>query len=396
MSTQIAQTTDASKDPKDAVQEALAQVNALTLSDMTSKLKAYPSMDMTDILAHTLKTYPTLRKVFRDSALQSLKSVSDSANAPNPPADPRDNYQIPSDAKVIRPLDAAVMRAIQMDSTANGATSDLSTVIQQLNERVACSEIIWQLGSTAVLGLDSQLVIKLENGIDVDHIPMIDHLKQHAPQLPIPAIHGILQQADSRRSFIFMSRAPGVPLSSIWKSMNGEQKASIKDQLNTIVAKFRSIPAPPSEDPRAVLGGGNPRRCKDTRRDICIADGPISNEAEFNAFISSRPRRTITGQITMIRSYLTTDHNVVMTHGDLHPRNIMVSITPGNPDVITITAILGWEMCGWYPEYWEYVKALNTVTPRDGFGDWYAYLPPNIGVWPKEHAVDTMLSRWHG
>lgn len=63
---------------------------------------------------------------------------------------------------------------------------------------------------------------------------------------------------------------------------------------------------------------------------------------------------------------------------------------------VTITAIIDWEMCGWYPEYWEYVKALNTITPRGDFGDWWAYLPQKIGVWPREHAVDSMLSRWYG
>lgn len=53
-------------------------------------------------------------------------------------------------------------------------------------------------------------------------------------------------------------------------------------------------------------------------------------------------------------------------------------------------------MCGWYPEYWGYVKALHTVAPGDDFGDWWSYLPPVIGIWPEEHAVDLMLSRWHG
>jgi hypothetical protein len=106
----------------------------------------------------------------------------------------------------------------------------------------------------------------------------------------------------------------------------------------------------------------------------------------------------------MIRSYLKTGHEIVLTHGDLHPRNIMVSIMPNDlsdkseatPGVFIVTGLLDWEMCGWYPEYWEYVKALHTITPGDGFDDWYACLPPAIGVWPGEHAVDVMLSRWHG
>ncbi|KAL2833621.1 hypothetical protein BJY01DRAFT_225003 [Aspergillus pseudoustus] len=395
----MAQPSDASTHLKDVEHEALAQVNALLLKDISSKLKAYPSMDLTDILQQKLKTYPALRQVFRDSALQSLEATSDSVKAPSPPADPRDEYRIPLNVEIIRPLGPAVLQTVQLDLTAD--PDDLSAVLPQLNGLVSSSEKIWQLGSTAVLGLDSQLVMKAGRGIDIDHIAIIDYLRQHAPQqLPIPAIHGILHHADSERFFVFMSRAPGVPLDSKWKSLTAEQKVPIRDQLDTIVATFRSIPVQPSEEnPRTVLGGGNPRRCKDARRDIRVSDEPISNEAEFNAFISSNPRRSDTAYISMVRSYLTTDHKIVMTHGDLHPRNIMVSITPGEPgkvDHVTITALLDWEMCGWYPEYWEYVKALNTITLRDGFDDWYAYLPPSIGVWPREHAVDIMLSRWHG
>ncbi|KAL4806379.1 hypothetical protein BDV18DRAFT_160448 [Aspergillus unguis] len=45
---------------------------------------------------------------------------------------------------------------------------------------------------------------------------------------------------------------------------------------------------------------------------------------------------------------------------------------------VTVSGIVDWEMCGWYPGYWEYVKALHTIIPRDPYGDWYAYLPPSI------------------
>lgn len=92
-----------------------------------------------------------------------------------------------------------------------------------------------------------------------------------------------------------------------------------------------------------------------------------------------------------------------MTHGDLHPRNIMVvesrddsSRDPSAASRIEITGLLEWEMCGYCPEYWEYVKALHTVGPGDECDDWWAYLPLSIGIWPKEYAVDLLISRWRG
>ncbi|PWY75653.1 hypothetical protein BO83DRAFT_387670 [Aspergillus eucalypticola CBS 122712] len=57
----------------------------------------------------------------------------------------------------------------------------------------------------------------------------------------------------------------------------------------------------------------------------------------------------------------------------------------------TITGIIYWETCGWYPEYWHYLKALNTIFPGCDCEDWWEYLPITIGVWPKEHAVDLIF-----
>jgi aminoglycoside phosphotransferase (APT) family kinase protein len=52
-----------------------------------------------------------------------------------------------------------------------------------------------------------------------------------------------------------------------------------------------------------------------------------------------------------------------MTHGDLHPRNIMVKWEGakdegdghGGGNRIRVTALIDWELSGWYPEYWEFV-----------------------------------------
>ena len=44
------------------------------------------------------------------------------------------------------------------------------------------------------------------------------------------------------------------------------------------------------------------------------------------------------------------EHEIVFTQGDLRPDNIMVK--KGR-----VTAIIDWEMAGWYPDYWEFAKA---------------------------------------
>ncbi|KAJ5470629.1 hypothetical protein N7530_007986 [Penicillium desertorum] len=260
--------------------------------------------------------------------------------------------------------------------------------------------------------------MKIGHDIDIGHIHTLEYIEHHAPRVPIPDIHGVLQQPNSNRIFVLMSRAPGEPLDSKWKFLGENEKSSIREQLDTIVGYFRFLPAPVSDETRAVLGGGSPRRCKDARRQVRVAQGCISNEREFNEFPISHPHRAQTGNISMIKSYLEDDHKDFLAHGDFHPRNMKVlarlkdpvadgalpkdSLYPTDDTVnksttpVTITEILDWEMCGWYPEYWEYVKALNTITPGSDLDDWWAYLPEKIGIWPREHAIDLMLSRWHG
>jgi len=71
----------------------------------------------------------------------------------------------------------------------------------------------------------------------------------------------------------------------------------------------------------------------------------------------------------MIRSSLREDHGIVMTHGDLNPRNIMITWESDQGSLrtvkdIKVSGILGWESAGWYPEYWEFVKALNPINLR--------------------------------
>ncbi|KID95611.1 phosphotransferase enzyme family protein, partial [Metarhizium majus ARSEF 297] len=87
------------------------------------------------------------------------------------------------------------------------------------------------------------------------------------------------------------------------------------------------------------------------------------------------------------------DHDLVATHADLHPRNIMVEWDTEEGGSLHITAIINWELAGWYPEYWEFVKALHTVDTKGALADWYEYLPTAaIGSWPTEFSLDLLIT----
>jgi serine/threonine protein kinase len=80
--------------------------------------------------------------------------------------------------------------------------------------------------------------------------------------------------------------------------------------------------------------------------------GPFKSEGDFNATIVDTFVAKSKGQIGQyIRGMVDAHkHGIVFTHGDLRPDNIIVKNN-------RVTAIIDWEMAGWYPEYWEFAKA---------------------------------------
>jgi hypothetical protein len=245
--------------------------------------------------------------------------------------DVRLTSQIPANAKVLHEPSPDLLGLAQSNALPEDQppTASPDAFIQGLNRAIAKSDLIWVLGSTVVLGLSPAIVMKAGYGLDTDHISTMNYIKQHAPGLPIPEIYGTLQA--ECRSFVFMTRIKGDPLDKVWKSLSQVQKHSIKEQLAPMFAVLRSLRPPTSDEPHAILGGGTPRRCKDARRDIRLAGRPIENEVEFNQFLTTHRNRTETPWLAMIRSFLVSNHKLAMTHGDLHPRNIMVVKSDASP-----------------------------------------------------------------
>ncbi|PHH50955.1 hypothetical protein CFIMG_004424RAa [Ceratocystis fimbriata CBS 114723] len=106
----------------------------------------------------------------------------------------------------------------------------------------------------------------------------------------------------------------------------------------------------------------------------------------------------------MIRSFMREDHRAVITHGDLNPRNIMASWET-KPTVnelvlekeLRSAVLIDWEMAGWYPEYWEFVKALNTLDARGLPRDWVDFMPTEaIDHYPLEYSAGYLVGRWLG
>jgi len=108
----------------------------------------------------------------------------------------------------------------------------------------------------------------------------------------------------------------------------------------------------------------------------------IASEEEFNQFIMTDLKPRFDGEYYhMLLSMARKDHKIILTHADFYPRNIMIQ---GN----NVTGLIDWQYAGWYPEHWEYVKALMVV---GRIVDWWRYLPEIIGPYYSEWAIDRQV-----
>jgi thiamine kinase-like enzyme len=128
---------------------------------------------------------------------------------------------------------------------------------------------------------------------------------------------------------------------------------------------------------------------KDIRRDVRVNVAPIYSETQFNDFLLDSPTsRAAFGYKSWLRSILRVDHRIVFSHADFHPRNIMVVDRPDG--MIDLSGIIDWEASGFYPEYWEQLKAMNTRSIKDS-SDWWEYLPKSILGYDHEVVLDQVI-----
>ena len=212
---------------------------------------------------------------------------------------------------------------------------------------------------------------------------MAAHIRRYSADIPVPQPLGVL--ALGGMTYAFMSLAKGRSLDKLWPDLSNDEKYSIRDQLDIILGKLRSLPVP-----SRYLGGGTPPQCIDCRMWKRKSPERMESEAQFNEFLLSGNSRSDKGPyVEFVRSMLRKDHHIVLTHGDLHPRNILaMSDERGG---IRITGLIDWEAGGAYPEYWEFVKSLNTVRPiRSGDGPFFLPLK-GMGSSFGEYAIDCLV-----
>lgn len=235
---------------------------------------------------------------------------------------------------------------------------------------------------TTLHSLGGRTIIRYDNNIVVKAGDLRSHEAQTlqfiatATTIPVPKIHDVHYE-ENRIVAIVMDYIPGKRLDEAWDNLDSHQKLSIADELHSYMEQLRVLKGD-------YIGAIN--RGKAIIGQIAsIEGGPFDSEQQFNDFILGDIVKSAPEILRHYAKFALSDHHqIVFTHSDFSPRNILVE---GG----RVTAILDWEYAGWYPEHWEYVQALRQLKPMPDWPEYLArILPPQF---EKEYIGMSFLAR---
>jgi hypothetical protein len=287
----------------------------------------------------------------------------------------------PHTVQVVSPLAQDVISMIRTEQRYPGQHLG-ETLLGLLTSRSPISTSL----RTSIVPLSATVMMKLNNGSCLEEMSMLQFLDDHIPSVHAPKFLGLVTIGS--KSCMFMTRIPGETLEKRWPEMQEGQKREVLALINQMLIALRKFDLPVG---KPFGSPSDPAICKDTRRSTrkSIPDS-IYTESQFNDFIATSDKSRIATRFrNWVASMMRTNHRILLTHGDLHPRNIMVRTDlDGHLSVV----VIDWEMGGYYPEYWEMLKALNTRSVDDS-SDWWDLLPSCILGYDYEVVLDRFLER---
>jgi len=247
-----------------------------------------------------------------------------------------------------RPLRSRIIGTAETNQRATEHSMSPSDGLPSVEDVHASSDVLYSMGNRTVVGMGPDLVVKYGDRVRLSEAEAMEYIARNT-DIPVPKVLKAFEQAG--RTYIYMTRISGQTLDSRLDNLSDAQVERIVEQVAGYVTEMRNL------GENDYIGSTTRGPCTDYfwQYNDQLPTGPFDNEAQFNDLIISayhdRWGETRPKFHTFLRSLYRDNHRILFTHGDLAPRNIMVS------DDGRITGIIDWEYAGWYPEYWEYVKA---------------------------------------
>ncbi|EME84196.1 uncharacterized protein MYCFIDRAFT_210810 [Pseudocercospora fijiensis CIRAD86] len=219
--------------------------------------------------------------------------------------------------------------------------------------------------SSGAYRFNDRIVIKVGDASRMSEAAAMRLLSEKTA-IPIPTVHDAYIQDDGC-GVIIMEYVEGVTLDKAWPTYDLAQKQAVVHQLKRYLNELRQIQSP-------VISSVDGEPCCDQFFSWDMREyGPYSTEMQFHeGLVQALHERADHSWSRMVARFLRSmsGHETVLTHNDLTPSNILVNDG-------SVVAILDWELAGFYPDYWEYVKAYL-------FADWQS-------IWVADSIPDKIL-----
>ncbi|OJI79790.1 hypothetical protein ASPTUDRAFT_194565 [Aspergillus tubingensis CBS 134.48] len=207
-----------------------------------------------------------------------------------------------------------------------------------------------EAGDRGIWSLGSKLILK-DHGPNhpTSEVPNI-HFVQKRTSIPVPTINDSWEEKD-KHTLTLMRRIPGEPLSNVWSELTPNEKETIAKQVASYIHQLRPLQS------NKIQGlGGRPvfsnfmfKNNSSSSGEIEIPRGPFTSDDELWADMErGLDERIPEAARVRLRQRMPAAMPYTFTHGDLTIGNIMVE---GGE----LTGIIGWEMAGYFPVWWEYV-----------------------------------------
>jgi len=225
-------------------------------------------------------------------------------------------------------------------------------------EQVAVSgDLIYECGGRRVVSI-GDIIVKYGETVVIEQAEATSFVSSNTT-IPVPKI--LRATTLDNKNHIYMTRLSGTPLSECVRSLSQSELETIALELKHYLDQLRGLKIKDYEKSE-FLGSLNGGPCLD--KIFCSGRpqrGPFRTEREMYENICDRMvdlrswGRNKPDNYDHIRRRMyreNSNHAITFTHGDLSPCNILVQ--EGH-----VTGILDWEEAGWYPECWEYIKAMQ-------------------------------------
>ena len=211
------------------------------------------------------------------------------------------------------------------------------------------------------VGVGSGLVVKYStHDLHGEYTTLDEVHKACKSGTPRPVAHWKCETPE--RWAMVMTRLPGEPLDDDAKHFDGRVLRGVSRSLRDIMASARKLKSP-------TIGGCG---VEPARSRFIGCDGLGFNGVNDGLSLLHHMTRLYSGAGDVAVGRVHSEHSAyvaslpggvetyVMTHGDLHPNNVVVHDEGGTVRV----GLVDWEFGSYMPLYWEHLMARLTYTPQ--------------------------------